>query len=164
MEKKSLLQYFREEAGTYQRLAERTVKILAENRIYTIDLLMAKTSEEIWNIKGIGNMSMNLISKVMTKEQMVRAKSEDVYKKHCHECEPTCLHDWFQKAGSGFLESYRIEKIMKRNGIKSVDMFMHMTLKDYDQMNGIANKRLAIIDKTQKLIQQSNKTKNLSQK
>ena len=163
MEKKSLLQYFREEAGTYQRLAERTVKILAENRIYTIDLLMAKTTEEIWNIKGIGNMSMNLISKVMTKEQMVRAKNEDVYKKHCHECEPNCLHEWFQKAGASFLESYRIEKVMKRNGIKNVDMFMHMTLNDYDQMSGIASKRLAVIAKTQKMISDRN-AKNFSQK
>ena len=163
MEKKSLLQYFREEAGTYQRLAERTVKILAENRIYTIDLLMAKTTEEIWNIKGIGNMSMNLISKVMTKEQMVRAKNEDVYKKHCHECDPTCLRDWFQKAGASYLQACQIDRIMKRNGVRNIDMFMHLTFGDFDKMSGIAEKRLAMIAKTKKLIEQSNKTKNLSQ-
>ena len=163
MEKKSLLQYLREEAGTYQRLAEQTVKILAENNIYTIDLLMAKTPEEIFAIKGIGDASMNLISRVMTKEHMARATRDEIYKKKCHECEPTCLRDWFQKSGASYMEACKVEKILKENGIRSIDMFMSMTFKDYEQMSGIAEKRLILIAKTKKMISPKKYIENLSQ-
>lgn len=159
MEKKSLLQYFREEAGTYQRLAERVVKILAENRIYTIDLLMAKTPEELFAIKGIGDAAMNLISKVMTKEEAERQNRKDIYDKHCHECEPTCLREWFQKAGTTYLHACQMEKILRNNGVRTIDMFMHMTFGDYGLMHGIGEKRLVLIAKTKKLIEQSRKQK-----
>lgn len=160
MEKKSLLQYFREEAGSYQRLAERTVKILAENHIYTIDLLMSKTPNELFEIKGIGNMAMNLISKVMTKEEACRRNRKDIYDKHCHECKPTTLREWFQKAGAPYLHACQLEKILKNNGVKTIDTFMHMTFGDYGLMHGIGEKRLALIAKTKKLIEQNCKNTN----
>lgn len=158
-EKKSLLQYFREEAGTYQRLAERVVKILGENGIYTIDILMSKTSNEIFAIKGIGDAAMHLIGKVMTKERAIRTKREEAYKKQCHSCVPTCLRDWFKKAGINYLEACAIEKILKNNKIRTVDEFLETGMSEFDLMRGIGKKRIEEIERTRELIKKK-KSKN----
>ena len=159
MEKKSLLQLFREVAGPEQRLAERIVKILGENGIISIDILMSKTANELLAIKGIGERMMVMISRVMTKEEAERKRIQDVFKKTCCNKTPTCLRDWFQKAGATYSESCIMEKIMRKNGIDTIDDFLMTDPNTFYEFKGIAVKRLERIEKTQKLIQSSRKKK-----
>lgn len=155
MENKCLLDYFREAAGAEQLLAQRIVKTLAANGIYTIDLLMEKKSNDIYALKGIGDKAMKLIGIVMTKEEYERKKRAEVYKKNCHDCTCVTLKDWFKKAGATYLESCNLELILKRNGVKTVDDFMALKKSQMDEMKGIGLKRRETIWITQKLIKAS---------
>lgn len=152
---KCLLDYFKEAAGAEQLLANRVVKTLAVNGIYTIDLLMEKKANDIYALKGIGDKAMKLIGVVMTKEEYERKKKADIYKKNCHDCTPTTLKDWFRKAGVTNLEACCIEKILKNNGVKTIDDFMKLKTPEMGAMKGIGEKRKATIYKTQKLIKAS---------
>lgn len=154
---KCLLEYFREAAENDQRFAERVVKVLAANDIYSIDLLMEKTSDELYAIKGIGDRAIRLIGIVMTKEQAIRDQKKDIYEKNCHDCECTTLQDWFKKAGCTYLESCVLQKIMREWGVKSVDIFMKMKMTEFGKMKGIGPKRLQTIEKTKKLIAKKHK-------
>lgn len=156
---KCLLDYFRESAGNDQQHAVRVVRTLAKNGIYTMDILMSKTPNELKDIKGIGDKAMHLIGVAMTKEQAVRDNMKAVYDKNCHDCPPTTLHAWFQKAGSTYLESMNLERIMKNNGVKTVDIFRKTPLKTFAEFKGIAAKRLQMIAKTKKLMARKAKTK-----
>lgn len=155
MENKCLLDYFREAAGAEQLLAQRIVKTLAANGIYTIDLLMEKKSNDIYAMKGIGDKAMKLIGIVMTKEQYQRDHMKDIYKKNCHDCSCITLKDWFKKAGATYLESCNLELILKRNGIKTIDDFMALKTPQIEEMKSIGPKRRETICKTQKLIKSS---------
>lgn len=154
---KSLLQYFQESAGAEQLLAQRVVKTLAFNGITDIDKLMAKTPNELYEIKGIGDKAMKLIGVVMTKEKYEREHKQDIYKKHCHDCVPTTLKDWFKKAGTTYLEACCIEKALKLAGFKTVDDVMALKKPDMQQIKGIGEKRMETIWKTQKLIKAGKK-------
>ena len=152
MEKKCLLQYLREEAGNDQAMAVRIVKILSKNGIYTIDLLMAKKPEELLAIKGIGNKAMVLIGRVMTKEEAERKSKMDVYRKNCGSCPPVTLADWLQKTGCSYMECCTISRILRQNGIKTVDEFMKTKQEQFASYKGIAEKRINVIMKTQAII------------
>ena len=155
-----MLDYFKEAAGeNEEKFAERTVKILAKNNIYTMDILMAQKPEDIRAIKGIGDRGMNLISRVMTKEEAQRKGKKDIYDKHCHKCPPTTLRDWFQKSGTTYLEACNIERVLRENGINSIDVFMESTTEQMSSFSGIGKKRLSYVDKTQKLIHRAQKQK-----
>ena len=149
---KCLLDYFKEAAGAEQLLANRVVKTLAVNGIYTIDLLMEKKPNDIYALKGIGDKAMKLIGIVMTKEECERKKKMDIYKKSCHDCVPTTLKDWIKKTGTTNLEACTLQKILKNNGVKTIDNFMELRTPEMEQMKGIGPKRIETIYKTQKLI------------
>ena len=149
---KCLLDYFKEAAGAEQLLANRVVKTLAVNGIYTIDLLMEKKPNDIYALKGIGDKAMKLIGIVMTKEECERKKKMDIYKKSCHDCVPTTLKDWIKKTGTTNLEACTLQKILKNNGVKTIDDFMKLKTADMKQIKGIGPKRIETIYKTQKLI------------
>ena len=155
MEKKSMLQYFRESAGSDQGFAERIVKTLVANNIYTVDLLLSKDPVDILRIKGIGPRAMNLISRVMTKAECDKKHMEALYKKHCSKCQPTTLHEWFENAGVARLESFCIEKILRKNGITSVDIFLKKDFSDYDvYTRGVGKKRVESIMMAQRYIKE----------
>ena len=156
---KCLLDYFRESAGNDQQHAARVVKTLAKNGIYTMDILMSKTPNELKEIKGIGDKAMHLIGVVMTKEQAIRDNMKDIYDKNCHECPPTSLRAWFQKAGATYLESVNLERILKENGIKTIDVFKKTKLTEFAGYKGVAAKRLGLIAKTKKLMARKGKEK-----
>lgn len=157
---KSLLEYFEEEAGVEKLLARRVVKTLAFNDIYTMNLLMAKTPNELAAIKGIGDRAMNLIGRVMTKEQAIRDKKKDIYDKNCHDCECTSLRDWFKKAGCTYLEACTLQKIIKQWGVNTVDIFVKTKTSEFEKMKGIGPKRMATIDKAKKMIARKQKKSN----
>lgn len=154
---KCLLDYFRESAGNDQQHAVRVVRTLAKNGIYTMDILMSKTPNELKEIKGIGDKAMHLIGVVMTKEQAIRDNMKAVYDKNCHECPPTSLRAWFQKAGATYLESVNLERIIKENGVKSIDVFKKTKLTVFAGYKGIAAKRMETIAKTKKLMARKTK-------
>lgn len=154
---KCLLDYFKEAAGAEQLLAQRVVKTLALNGIYTIDILMEKKPNEIYALKGIGDKAMKLIGIVMTKEEYERNKKMDIYKKNCHDCSCVTLKDYFKKSGTTYLEACCIEKILKKNGVKTIDDFMALKKPQMTEIKGIGEKRAETIYKTQKLIKANKK-------
>lgn len=141
-EKKSLLQYFREEAGTEQRFAERILKVLVANGITSIDMLMARSDDELYAMKGIGDCAMNLIGRVKTKEAAYRENREKAYQKQCKKCVPVTLADWFRQLDMPALHAKKIESILKKNGIKTIDDFMSTTQEEIGSFNGIGPKYL----------------------
>lgn len=157
---KSLYDYLNEFGYKEPRIVTMTLKALAYNGVTDIDTLMKMKPEEITRIKGIGPRSMNLITKVTTKEQMRRDQRMAEYKRQCCELQCICLRDWFQKAGLSYLSACQLERILKKNGVNNIDIFMKTTFSEFDKMNGIAEKRLLVISKTKKLIEKEQKAKN----
>lgn len=156
---KCLLDYFLESAGAEKLLAQRVVKTLATNGIYTMDILMSKTPNEIYALKGIGDKAMKLIGVVMTKEEYARKEQQKLYKKNCGECVPTTLKDWLRKTGATYLEACCIEKSLKLAGYKTVDDFMALKKPQMLEIKGIGEKRMEMIYKTQKLIKANKRRK-----
>lgn len=160
---KSLYDYLNEFGYKEPRIVTATLKALAFNGVTTIDVLMKMKTEEIAKIKGIGPRAMNLISKVITKEEMVRKRKEEVYKMSCSKNVPcTCLRDWFMKAGLNYLSACQLQKILKRTGVDTIEEFMSIDISEYSVMNGIADRRLEVIAKTKKLIESEKKQKNVN--
>ena len=157
MEKKSLLQYFREEAGTEQRFAERIVKVLAANGVCTIDYLMAKSDEEIFAMKGIGPTAINLIGRVKTKEAARREDREKAYKKQCRRCRPVTLADWFRQLDLPALHAKKLESILKKNGIRTIDQFMETSQQELGSYKGIGPKYLQICFQAKGLIENNSR-------
>ena len=149
---KSLLDALNEFGYDNPKLVVSTLKALAYNGVTSVDILMKMETEEIQKIKGIGPKSMALIGKVITKEQMVREQKKALYDRYCNDPGCTGLRDWFRKASISYLSACQLEKILKRNGITNVDIFMKTNSEEFLQMNGIAAKRLEIIARTKKLI------------
>ena len=158
-EKKCLLQYFREEAGNDQKFAERVVKILAFNGIYTIDILMSKDDTFIYSIKGIGDRAMNLISRVKTKEAFAREKREEAYKKLQHNVNPITLKNWFEQTDMSYMAACKLEKILKKNGINTVDDFMKKSQAEIGSFSGIGPKYLQKCFEVKGMIETSRKAK-----
>lgn len=154
---KCLLDYLNEVGSDDKRTVTTTLKALAFNGIYDIDTLMKVKPEELQKIKGIGPKSMALIAKVVTKEQMIRDKKKDVYDKACHKVECTCLRDWFKKAGLSYLSACQLDRILKKNGINTVDKFMKTTFGEFEAMKGIASKRLETIATVKQMIEKKKK-------
>ena len=154
---KCLLDYFKEAAGAEQLLAQRVVKTLAANGIYTIDLLMEKKPNDIYALKGIGDKAMKLIGIVMTKEEYERKQKQDIYKKNCHDCSCVTLRDWFKKAGATHLEACNIERVLKNAGYKTFNDFMALKKPAMLEIKGMGEKRMEMVYKTQKLIKASKK-------
>ena len=149
---KCLLDYFKEAAGAEQLLAQRVVKTLAANGIYTMDILMEKKPNEIYALKGVGDKAMKLIGIVMTKEEYERKQKQDIYKKNCHDCTCVTLKDWFKKAGCTHLEACNIERILKNNGVNTIDDFLGLKKPQMSGMKGMGEKRMAMVYKTQRII------------
>ena len=159
MEKKSLLQYFREAAGTEQRFAERIVKVLVANGIYTIDLLNGKSDAELYAIKGIGDFAINMIGRVKTKYQAELENREKEYKKQCKRCMPTTLSDWFRQLDMPLLHAKKLENTLRANGIKSIDDFMNTSQEELGSFKGIGPKYLQICFATKGLIENCGRRK-----
>lgn len=158
MEKKSMLQLFREAAPKEQAFAERIVKILAFNRIYTVDILLSKTDTDIYAISGIGPRAMNIIARVKTRAQAERMQMEEAYKKQCKTCKPVSLKDWFKQIDLNHLSACKLEHILRNNGIKTVDDFMNASQQEIGSFKGIGPKYLQACFETKGLIS-SSKTK-----
>ena len=153
MEKKSLLQLFREAAGPEElKLADRVVKTLMDNRIISIDILAMKEPEEILAINGIGDKSMALINKVMAKRIVSIKDIQKAYKKSKKKTRNT-LHEWFEDAGASKLEAANVEKILKNNGIKYANDILKFDVSQFENMPGIGEKRLDLIRKTRALME-----------
>ena len=149
---KSLLDALNEFGYKQPSLVMSTLKALAYNGITSVDILLKMKPDEILKIKGIGPKSMALIAKVMTKEEAIRSDKKAVYDKFCHEISCTCLRDWFEKAGLNRLSACQLEKVMKRNGIKTVDDFMKHPVACYETFKGIGPKRMETIVATRRMI------------
>jgi len=150
--KRSLYDCLMEFGYKNERLVINTLKVLAYNGITDIDILMKKNSEELMALKGIGPKAMNLLGKVMTKEETKRNQISAVYEKYCSDVPCTCLRDWFEKCGCMYLEACIMQKILKNNGIKTVDAFMKAKNSDFEKMHGIGQKRMQEITKVKKAI------------
>ena len=149
---KSLYDHLNEFGYKQPTLVKSTLKALAYNGVTTIDILLKMKPDEILKIKGIGPKSMALISKVMTKEEAIRNDKKAVYDKFCHDMSCTCLRDWFEKAGLNHLSACQLEKIMKRNRITTVDIFIKYPLDYYKTFKGIGPKRIETLMNTRRMI------------
>ena len=133
-------------------IARRIAKTLEANGIDSMERLMSADPYDIQIIKGIGDRALNIIGKIRTKEEYRIKQMTDVYNKHKGTVRPITLRDWFVQAGCSYLEACNMEKIIVKNGCKTVDAFMEMDMAEIGSWKGIGAKRLQTCVETKAII------------
>ena len=158
--KKSFIDIFVELADEADKAeAKRVASLLQKNGIDSLERLIKTCDSVIAEIRGIGNRYMHIISVIKTREIYKSEQKISDYKKLKGKKCPKDFRYYLQKAGATYLESCNIEKIVKQNGVATVDEFLLVRPNCMDGWKGIGPKRLATLTEAQKLIAKSKRIK-----